>query len=329
MELAVKEKTKLDIDKQIKKMSESGITFDIISKEEAKSFLSNNTYYFKLKAFQKNYEKVSTGEYIALDFAYLKDFSTIDMLFRKLVLSMTLNVEHFLKVRLNNEISCRDEEDGYGIVKEFLNNEASDYLLKSIIKMKSSNYSKALVDKYLRRAIEEYLYKKENGNEDVVLDVNCPYWVLLEVLSFGDFIQLYKFYFTKYNVRETILGMLYPIKCLRNAAAHNACVLNMLKKEYHSSFISSKAVSSFMATRMRNSISADARIRYLAIPTLHDFAALCFVFSKVVTSDKVKNHTKVDAQELLERMNVNRDFYRSNTNIQKFYNFFEKTIDIL
>ena len=72
-------KTKLSIDEQLEKMKSGGIKFDIVSEESAKEFISNNTYYFKLKSFQKNYYKNKDGKYIDLEFAYLKDFSTIDM----------------------------------------------------------------------------------------------------------------------------------------------------------------------------------------------------------------------------------------------------------
>jgi hypothetical protein len=70
-------KEKLSIDEQIQHMEESGIGFTIVDKESAKEFLRSNTYYFKLKAYAKNYDKYQFGEnkdkYINLEFAYLKD----------------------------------------------------------------------------------------------------------------------------------------------------------------------------------------------------------------------------------------------------------------
>lgn len=127
-------KTKLSIDEQLEKMKSSGVKFDIVSEESAKEFISNNTYYFKLKSFQKNYYKNKDGKYIDLEFAYLKDFSTIDMWFRRLVLSMVLSIEHSMKVKLNKDISDNPDEDGYSIVNEFLNN--NNYIVKAL-------YSKA------------------------------------------------------------------------------------------------------------------------------------------------------------------------------------------
>lgn len=124
-------KTKLPIVDQINKMKSSGIKFIIVSEESAKEFISNNTYYFKIKAFQKNYIKNGKGAYVNLDFAYLKDFSTIDMRFRKLVLSMVLSIEHSMKVKLNNDISNNPSEDGYSIVNEFFNQKEYQYIVKS------------------------------------------------------------------------------------------------------------------------------------------------------------------------------------------------------
>lgn len=63
-------------------MKEKGIHFDIINEQEAMHFLSEHNYYFKLASYRKNYDKAPLGEkqgqYINLDFAYLKDLSTID-----------------------------------------------------------------------------------------------------------------------------------------------------------------------------------------------------------------------------------------------------------
>lgn len=62
-------KIKLSIDGQVEKMKSSGIKFNIIPEEKAKEFISNNTYYFKIKAFQRNYVKNGSEKYINLEFA--------------------------------------------------------------------------------------------------------------------------------------------------------------------------------------------------------------------------------------------------------------------
>lgn len=90
---------KLTIIQQVEHMKKQGILFDIVSEEEAISFLENNNYYFKIKAYKKAYYKdKNIGKYIDLDFAYLKELSTVDALFRKIIVKITLDIEHFLKV---------------------------------------------------------------------------------------------------------------------------------------------------------------------------------------------------------------------------------------
>lgn len=93
-------KRKLSIDEQIDYMkNKSGIRFNIINEKEAKEFLTNNNYYFKIKSYAKNYEKYQEGEnagkYINLEFAYLKELSTLDMYFRRIIMKITLDTEHF------------------------------------------------------------------------------------------------------------------------------------------------------------------------------------------------------------------------------------------
>lgn len=111
-------KIKLSIDEQIEYMkNKSGIQFNIINEEEAKNFLTNNTYYFKIKAYAKNYEKYLEGEnadkYINLEFAYLKEMSTLDMYFRRAIMKMALDTEHFLKTQLLRDFARNNKEDGY------------------------------------------------------------------------------------------------------------------------------------------------------------------------------------------------------------------------
>lgn len=115
---------KLSIDEQITDMQGKGITFLYSSKEDAKRFLKYNTYYFKIKAYERNYDKYNAtdkkGQYINLDFAYLKELSILDMYLRKTILSMALDIEHALKVQLLYDLSQNPLEDGYSIVNEYL-----------------------------------------------------------------------------------------------------------------------------------------------------------------------------------------------------------------
>ena len=115
------EKMKLTVEEQIQDMIDKNIQFELCSVEDAKKFLKYNNYYFKLKSYARNYNiNVQTKKYYNLDFAYLVELSKLDMYIRKIILELCLDVEHYLKVRLMNDLSNNSEEDGYNIVKIFL-----------------------------------------------------------------------------------------------------------------------------------------------------------------------------------------------------------------
>ena len=83
-------KVLLSVDELVEHMKCKGITFNVVSEEDAKIFLSNNNYYMKLAAYRANYDKrKNNGEYINLDFAYLQELSTIDMHLRHLILQIS------------------------------------------------------------------------------------------------------------------------------------------------------------------------------------------------------------------------------------------------
>ena len=68
-------KPMLSVDGLIAHSKEKGITFEIISEDEAKEYLGRNNNYFKLSSYRKNYTKFPSGprkdQYRDLDFAYL------------------------------------------------------------------------------------------------------------------------------------------------------------------------------------------------------------------------------------------------------------------
>lgn len=111
-------KQKLSVQAQIQHMKDSGITFKDVSESEVEDYLSTHTYYFKLKAYAKNFEKYQ--KYINLDFSYLQDLARLDMHFRELVFKLTVDIEHFLKVKVLFESQKNQKDDGYSVVETFL-----------------------------------------------------------------------------------------------------------------------------------------------------------------------------------------------------------------
>lgn len=65
-------------------------------------------------------ERTKSGKYVGLDFGHLVELSTIDMFLRKLLLKMTIDLEHYLKVKLVNDCQNNPADDGYEVVQAFL-----------------------------------------------------------------------------------------------------------------------------------------------------------------------------------------------------------------
>ena len=303
------DKPKLSIDEQIENIKSKGITFHYMTEEQAKSFLKNNNYYFKLKSYQRNYDKytatVRKGQYINLDFAYLKELSTIDMYLRKCILSMSLDIEHALKVQLLFDLSENPDEDGYSIVEEYL---SADY-----IRLKS------LHNKIGKSATSELIAKHMQNDDRYAL------WEIVEVLSFGEFIDLYQLYYQKYPSKGNLSSYLWSIKFLRNAAAHNNCILNSLKAPYQLSFPKNKDII-FEVSKIKT-ISAKSRDTWLQNPVIHDFVILIFVYLHIIKSAGIKQN---GIEQLLwlfyERMPHHGVFFEKNMSIKEAYKFTQKVV---
>ena len=197
-------------------MKTKGIKFNVVNETAAQHFIEEHNYFFKLSSYRKNYNKYqfgkNKGQYIDLDFAYLIDLSTIDMHLRYLLLELSLDIEHAIKLALIKDIETNPNEDGYNIVKLFRKN-------------KRVNYCKALVEKYERN--------------------NWPIWAYCETISFGDLTRIYDLYDKLYPDRLPIKPtFIYAVKNIRNAVAHNNCLINDLKS--HNKFPSMKYLTLYL-----------------------------------------------------------------------------------
>lgn len=61
---------------------------------------------------------------------------------------------------------------------------------------------------------------------------DCPIWVFLELITFGDLIFFYTFFCEQMEIRPIISkSLLHLVKNLRNGCAHNNCILANLSAE--------------------------------------------------------------------------------------------------
>ena len=296
---------KLSIQDQIRHMKTKGIKFNVTSESSARIFLSDNNYYFKIKAYAKNYVKDQNGQYVNLEFAYLKELSTIDMHLRRFIIRITLDIEHTLKTKLLRDCTNNHREDGYKIVRDFLCSHSD--VRQRIESKKSKSYTSDLVEKFRNR---------------------YAIWNIVEILTFGDFVLLYKFYYSTYPSVHSYDDLLFAVKSIRNGAAHSNCIINTLRTPYSVAISPNYRLSTLCGYIHR--IGASGLKTKLQNPVIHDFVAMLYLFHLTSFSSDLKRYAFEDLKFLLtDRIIRNKQYFTNNIHISTTYEFISKIVDFL
>lgn len=304
-------KPMLTIEGQIEHLKSKGITFNLVNEDDAREYLRNNNYYFKLTSYRKNYQKyekgVNEGKYIALDFGHLKDLSIIDMELRYMLAQLSFDIEHYTKIELLR-IAEDNNEDGYSICKDYinsLNEQHRELLLSEIERNRNTVYYGELVS----------TYSKE-----------LPLWVFLELISFGRLVSFYGFCSERYSSKlmENNYYMLMTCKDIRNAAAHNSCIINNLSPRT-ARFKLRIDVNQELC--QIEGISKNVRNRKMSNARVQQIVTLLFIYKKIVTSKGVKDKAVRSLDLFVDRMLKNKSYYITNDVIRTTFDFLELVID--
>lgn len=151
-------------------------------------------------------------------------------------------------------------------------------------------------------------------------------WNLIEILSFGDFLKFYEFYFERYPCKKykKLHSLGYCVRILRNAAAHNNCILNTIKSPYDNNFQANKQIQTFLA-KIPN-IPKSARKKLSSNPTLHDFIALILLFDQLCMSKAMRRAKQREILSLLKRFKKNKDFFMKNNFIVSYFLAFQTMV---
>lgn len=291
-------------------MKYRGIKFKEISEEEAKIFLNNNNYYMKLASYRANYVKCQSGEregqYQNLDFAYLKELSTLDMYLRYMIMEMALDIEHAIKVKIIRDVADNPEEDGYNIMKKFLEKNNNINILKKIKSHKSGEYCKDLIEKY-------YPY--------------FPVWVFVELISFGDLLYFTSFYENEYNIKIINNTFMNIVRDLRNASAHSNCILNKMTERIDSTKQINSEISEFV--KRMSDVSKQSRKNNLNYKFTYNFICLLYVYDSLMSNTVKQKRYKQIIEFMDGRVKKNKNYFLNNSKILGVYNFNKKVIDNL
>lgn len=299
-------------EEQILHMKKKGIAFSNISEVDAARYLDSNNNYFKLKAFRKGFYKYkagpNTGKYMQLDFGYLVDLSIIDMRFRYTFLHLTLDIEHSAKVKLLRKVQ-EASLDACSILTKYKKDRSDSYSRAEgdIEKGKKSRYCCDLIRKY---------------------ESNMPIWVFVEVISFGSFMSLYKYVADQLSDKDMQddFYLLLSVKSLRNACAHNSCILNDLKPVLPDECRDKRRVNYQLNRELESmGFSLKSRSKKMSNPRIFDIITTLYTHKKIVTSLGIKERASKDIDVLVARMFHHIDYYTFNETIRTSFDFVKTT----
>ena len=301
---------------QVEHMKSKGIHFDIMSESDAERYLQENNNYFKLRSYRKNFDKYTggknDGKYINLDFAMLKDLSIIDMRLRYIVIHMALDTEHFLKVKLLRRIA-EEGEDGYQIV--------SDYFAKLGNDDQAKNTSSL---DHLNAELQRNVNNPYCGGIIAACHDGYSAWAFIEVISLGTLLSFYAFCANRFsdNDMHTDYMLMRDIQQLRNAAAHNNCLLFDMKAKDRVRGIN------YLMLAALSSIPKETKKKRLSNERMRQLCTLIYAHSILVPSVGVHNHTGDDLRSVIDRMNKHSDYYIKTPLISACFGFLEKVVNV-
>ena len=281
-----------------------GITFNLKSEEEAAVFLAKHNYFFRLKQYADFGEKTKSGKFINVDFGQMVELSTVDMFLRKLILKMTLDFEHYLKVKIINDSQENPADDGYAVVESFL--ETHNRVRHLIENLNNS------LNFYNRQVFEKY---KETPSV----------WSIVEMLGFSDFIDFYAHYYQYFHLKCEYTPHFDSVRRLRNAAAHNTCIISNLKPQ---NWFKSDIEINFELLGAKLDVGNGVISSCLKVPVLNDFAVMLSNYVKLISSPKIKEKTLEEIQDFFNgRMILHKDYFENVNEIKNAYHFAKAVLD--
>lgn len=311
----------MKVSEMVPYLKKKNIRFELISEEEAEKYLRDNNNYYNITAYKHNFERymvngVFVNRYIDLDFAYLKDLAIIDHRVRLLFFKMIIDIEHYLKMRILNLIENIDIEDGYRSVNLYLDKDFND---EKFPKKVHNSIFKKVGSEYYQKIFSKYDIDKDKKLE------NIPIWEFLEIITFGELVNFYDFFSKKYNLtkeRKDIF-ILREIVKLRNAVAHNSCVLCDLDKK------DNNYAPDFKIVEYLNScgIGKETRDNKLSNSRIRQMTYTLYMFNEIITSNGVRKNVIDDINKLFyERIILHKEYYNNNELLKSIYTYFDKII---
>jgi hypothetical protein len=155
-----------------------------------------------------------------------------------------------------------------------------------------------------------------------------PVWVLLEVISFGMFLTLYRFCAQSWGDRQMLYEyyLMKQVKSIRNACAHGACTVNCFRPGLKSSLSTADAVEAALDKGgIRNSKTRRAK---MGNPVVQQIVTTLYAHSAIVSSGSALARATSALHALSASFMEHRQYYSKNDALVSFFLFIGKVIDI-
>lgn len=286
----------LAVEQQIEHLKGKGVAFELCSEAEAARYLSEKCNFFKLASYRKLFAKheggARDGMYISLDFAQLRLLASIDQQLRRVLLEMTLDIEHFQKVAILREAEKRGE-DGYAIVADYMNSLSESSREYRLRELKMSGLSPYSADVYAKYAAD------------------LPVWAFFELTSFGTLVDFVRFCAKRWDDRDLLVAHydLKGVKSLRNGAAHGSCIVNAFAERGAGR---ASVTNSVMKAAGASGASKATRAKWMGCPAIQQIATAIVVYSRIVPAGRSRSRTAADLADLFGRIEANSALLPSN-----------------
>ena len=258
--------------------------------------------------FEKRVGGAHDSEYVGLDFGHLRDLAAIDHILRYTLLPMTLDIEHFAKVRLMREVTERADEDGCSIVADYLESLSErnrSIREKEAKRLKRDRYSGGMARKY---------------------DEEKPVWVLIEPLSFGGFINFYLFCADRWKDRRMRSEhyLFRQAQAVRSACAHSTNIINGFASGETSTIRTPREVALALDEM---GINRRARRAKMANPRIQQITMMAFAYREMVTGSHTREMCRGLVGALKHRVVEHADWYTNTDCVVSAYRFLAKVFD--
>lgn len=136
---------------------------------------------------------------------------------------------------------------------------------------------------------------------------------------------------------EIVSDLIWSLKFIRNASAHNNCLLNTLRKPYAYTHLYDKKKKAIIVNKSLisllssvPSITKKNRKKKMSNPVIHDFVASLFLFDEICTSQVFKKKIFTELKDFIEgRLIKNKDYFSNDYVFISIYGFLKNIVDYL